>query len=356
MPANKKASTRYKILDELLSDRYHNYSLNDLTEIVSDKLVDLYPKSNGVTRRTIEKDIFYLEQEGPYFVDIERYSATAFDKETQKEVTKRCLRYRKPGFSIFKKEMSSDEKYLLSEVLNILGQFDGLPNLQNLEQLRQSLDIPDRAPVISFSHNPYQDTTLLGELFTCISQKQVIEIFYHTFKLPGIKKSIVLCPYLLKEYNRRWYLFGSCETDRKLLCFGVERIDGVHPLPSHVFEDYEGNIQEYFDDIIGVTNLKEKEVLDIKFWVNDKSVDYVLTKPLHDSQIHLRGDKEQALRIKYPNLIDGAFFEIKCKYNYELLRELTSYEQRLIVISPRELKEDICMNLNSMLKMYDSIK
>ena len=31
MPINKNAIMRYKILDELLSDRYHNYSLDDLT-------------------------------------------------------------------------------------------------------------------------------------------------------------------------------------------------------------------------------------------------------------------------------------------------------------------------------------
>ena len=34
MPANKNAMTRYMILDELLSNRYHNYSLDDLTEEV----------------------------------------------------------------------------------------------------------------------------------------------------------------------------------------------------------------------------------------------------------------------------------------------------------------------------------
>lgn len=37
MPANKNAMTRYKILDELLSNRYHNYSLDDLTEEVSNR-------------------------------------------------------------------------------------------------------------------------------------------------------------------------------------------------------------------------------------------------------------------------------------------------------------------------------
>lgn len=54
MPANKNAMTRYKILDELLSSRYHNYSLDDLTEEVSNRLADMYPDTNGVVRRTIE--------------------------------------------------------------------------------------------------------------------------------------------------------------------------------------------------------------------------------------------------------------------------------------------------------------
>ena len=59
MPANKNAMTRYKILDELLSSRYHNYSLDDLTEEVSKRLSDMYPDTKDVDRRTIEKNIYY---------------------------------------------------------------------------------------------------------------------------------------------------------------------------------------------------------------------------------------------------------------------------------------------------------
>ena len=56
MPANKNAMTRYKILDELLSCRYHNYSLDDLTEEVNKRLAELYPDTNGVGRRTIAEN------------------------------------------------------------------------------------------------------------------------------------------------------------------------------------------------------------------------------------------------------------------------------------------------------------
>ena len=86
MPANKNAMTRYKILDELLSSRYHNYSLDDLTEEVSNRLADIDPDTNGVVRRTIEKDIYYLEYASPFMVDIERYSVPGYNKEKQSHI------------------------------------------------------------------------------------------------------------------------------------------------------------------------------------------------------------------------------------------------------------------------------
>lgn len=107
MPANKNAMTRYKILDELLSSRYHNYSLDDLTEEVNRRLAEMYPDTDGVGRRTIEKDIEYLEYEGPFSVDIERYSVASYNTDRQRTYTKRCLRYSNPSFSIFKGSMTN---------------------------------------------------------------------------------------------------------------------------------------------------------------------------------------------------------------------------------------------------------
>ena len=133
MPANKNAMTRYKILDDLLSSRYHNYSLDDLTEEVSRRLSEIDPDTNGVVRRTIEKDIYYLEYGGPFMVEIERYTVPGYNREKQKSFSKQCLRYTNPGFSIFKKDMSDDEEYLLKEAISMLGQFEGLPNPEALK-------------------------------------------------------------------------------------------------------------------------------------------------------------------------------------------------------------------------------
>ena len=202
MPANKNAMTRYKILDELLSCRYHNYSLDDSTEEVNKRLAELYPDTNGVGRRTIEKDILYLEYEGPFLVEIERYSVPGYNGEKQKSYNKRCLRYTSPSFSIFKKDLSDDEEYLLKEALSLLGQFEGLPNLDALEGLRLELGVRrnDRK-IISLTKNPLENSNLLGELFTTISHRQVVELHYHKFSSPYTELTVNIHPYLLSNYS-----------------------------------------------------------------------------------------------------------------------------------------------------------
>jgi predicted DNA-binding transcriptional regulator YafY len=356
MPANKNAMTRYKILDELLSSPYHDYSLDELTDEVSNRLCSLYPDSDGVVRRTIEKDISYLEREGPFLVDIKRYTVSTFNWDKQKNVEKHCLRYEKPGFSIFKKDMTDDEKHLLSEALSLLGQFDGLPNLDALENFRLGLGVRESHKIISFTKNPLENSNLLGEIFTAISQKQVIEIIYHKFGNSADELKINLHPYLLKEYNNRWFLLAATEVEEKLLCFGLERIGKITPLPSHKYLEYKGNLDEYFEDIIGVTNYANAKVEHIEFWVSDISKDYVATKPLHDSQKHYHGEAEQQFRLKYPSLSSGSFFSIDCKENYELIRELSSFGENLLVLSPRNIQDKVYHSITQMAEKYKSLR
>ena len=355
MPANKNAMTRYMILDELLSNRYHDYSLDDLTEEVSRRLSELYSDTKGVVRRTIEKDINYLKNEGPFMAEIER-RWVPYVNSHGKTSQKKCLRYKEPGFSIFKKELSDDEKYLLREALSLLGQFDGLPNLEALEQLRQSLQMPDATcqnPIISFTKNPLENSNLLGELFTAISQKQVIELHYHTFAAPHDDRHIIFHPYLLKEYNRRWFVIGAADTDGKILNFSLDRIDKIVPLTAHDYIEPNEDLLERFEDIIGVTYLDESPIYQIIFWADDKEKDYIKTKPIHESQRNFTGESEERLRVENPSLKGGSFFRIDCKYNYELIRELTSFGNGVIVLTPFEIREEIIKRVKEMADSYN---
>lgn len=142
MATNKNALIRYKHLDMLLSDRHHYYDINDLTEKVNEMLYEDGFKT--VTRRCIEKDLVCLT-ERPFCAPIKRF----------KHNGKNCVTYKNPSFSIFMQEMSREERHLLREVLNTIGQFDGLDNFEWLDKFKSGLGNKRRRHIISFSNNPY---------------------------------------------------------------------------------------------------------------------------------------------------------------------------------------------------------
>ena len=354
MPVNKNAMTRYQILDELLSNRYHDYSIDDLTVAVNERLKEMGIKP--VTRRCIEMDIHYLEYDGPYMVEIQRKDMLVYNTERQKTVTKKCLKYSDPSFSIFKKEMSDDEKYLLSQALDLLGQFDGLPTFEALQQLKSGLSVRDHRHIVSFTKNPLENSSLFGELFIAIMQKQVIRVHYHKFGEEDVDLTADLYPYFLKEYNRRWYVFGELVEEDMMICFALDRMNGFEPLSGKQYKEFEGDINEWFEDIIGVTRYVGKPVEHVVFWVSDKSKSYVATKPMHESQKVFRGEKDAAMRERYPMLEGGTFFSIDCMENYELYSVLLSFGAELVVLEPVAVREELQRRVEKMMKVYDGVR
>lgn len=350
MPANKNAETRYKILDKLLARRYANYTSEDLCRLVNEELEEL--DQPAVKLRTIQGDLKYLQGE-PFLADIEAYRHPDVSQTNpNKTVLKTCYRYRDRAFSIYQQKMSEDEKQILGEAMKLLGQFDGLPNLDRLETLRAGLDIKPARQIISFTKNPLGDSTLLGEIFTLISNRVAINVHYHVFDVPDEHRSVAVHPYLLREYNRRWYLICAADGDGKLLNFALDRIERVEPLPDKPYRPYDGDLSERFEDIIGVTLYDDHPLQTIVFWVSDHSKNYVLTKPLHDSQKHYRGEKEAELRRQYPMLEGGVFFSIECIENYELIRELISFREDLVVLSPDNIRDTVMERIAAMYEMY----
>ena len=328
----------------MLSDRHHFYDINDLVEKCNEKLINA--GLSEVTRRCIEKDINYLEYD-PFFAEIERFRVNG----------KRCLRYANPSFTIFRKELSEEEGNLILEVLNTIGQFDGLAHFEWLDKFKIGLGLKERPRIISFSNNPYlQNSNLLGKLFDNISNEVVIRLSYHTFNDESVR-SIDFHPYLLKQYNNRWYLLGAADSDKKILHFALDRIDKVEPLPEKKYWACSEDLAERFEDIVGVTLYEDRPVEHILCWASETSKGYVDSKPIHGSYTPIRGEKDQQLRGEYPQLVGGMFFTLDCINNYELVRELCSYGKDLVVLhSDGSVKDDVMERIKGMDEKYSELR
>ena len=345
MPTNKNAFIRYKYLDRLLSDRHHYYDMNALTEKVNDMMErDMLGMSVGV--RTIQKDILAL-QLAPFSAPID------FKKINGKNV----YRYTDPTFSIFSQELSREERNLLREVLNTIGQFNGLDNFQWLDNFKIGLGLEDRRQIISFSNNLYYEgSNLLGTLFDQISNEVVIRLSYHTFNDETVR-ALDFHPYLLKQYNDRWYLIGAADSDKKILHFALDRIDKVEPLPQKKYEQCSEDLAERFEDIVGVTLYEDRPVEHILCWVSDTSKGYVDTKPIHGSYTPIKGEDDNQLHKEHPQLQGGMFFTLDCISNFELIRELCSYGKELLVLrSDGTVADEVRKRICEMNEKYSELR
>lgn len=337
----KNAIMRYKILDSLLSNRNRYYSISELLEKVNEALE--LDGMEPVSRRCIEKDLNTLEC-APYEAAIERVWYYG----------KKCIRYAEEGFSIFTKKLTEEEENLLSEVLNTIGQFDGLDTFEWLDSLKKRLDIKEHRRIIQFDSNPYlEGRNLIGSLFTAISNKQVLALKYHTYKDPEIRE-VVVYPYLLKEYNNRWFVIVGLENG-KIFNYALDRIDDFKPMPHIDYIEPDEELESRFDDIVGVTLYKDKPIEDILLWVNEEGCQYVKTKPLHGSQRDVKGEEDKAVRERYPALLGGRFFRLQCILNYELEQLLMSKMDQLVVLEPDTLKDSLINRIKEMDSLYSSI-
>jgi predicted DNA-binding transcriptional regulator YafY len=326
----------------LLSDRHHYYDINDLTEKVNDMMA-LDELGMSVVRRTIEKDLLAM-QLAPFSAPI------GFEKKNGKNI----YRYTDSTFSIFSHELSREERNLLREVLSTIGQFDGLDNFQWLEDFKIGLGLEERRQIISFSNNPYlKNSNLLGTLFDNISNEVVIRLSYHTFS-NTTTRTIDFHPYLLKQYNDRWFLLGTADSDKKILTFALDRIDKVVPLPERKYIPCPDDLAERFEDIVGVTLFEDRPVEHILCWVSDASKGYVDTKPIHGSYTPIRGEKDDQLRKEYAQLQGGMFFTLDCISNFELIRELCSYGKELLVLrSDGNVADEVRKRVAEMFEQYN---
>lgn len=361
MPANKNAVVRYIILDRMLSDRHHYYTRSQLMNAVNDSLRGI-DEALQVSKRTIEMDLRDME-------DI-------FQVELDESIIingKRVIRYVDQTRSIFSKPLSDDEKTLLHEVLNTLGQFSGLDNFEWLDDLKTKLgnqlsfggnqyDIkqgPLTKKVISFSSNEFlQNKEYLGWFFSAITNRKVVSITYRKFDAESAQE-IIAYPYMLKQYRERWYLLctPTCDSihpyDPHFIAnIPLDRIEAYKEVQNIPYVDCQVDIDELFDDIVGVTYYWDKPVEHVVFAVHKSSANYIRTKPIHPYQAELSKDDQAVLHQENPKLHEFSFFSLDCKLNYELSSLFRSYGSNLVVLSPISLREEMKESARRQLEFY----
>ncbi|MGG5614710.1 helix-turn-helix transcriptional regulator [Myroides odoratimimus] len=329
MSVNKNALIRYKSLDKCFSNKYKRYYLNDLIQECNDTLYEHYGEDVTVSRRQIFNDIAFMKSEAGYDAPI----------TSVKDGRKVYYRYEDTNFSILQKPLTNDELSMIENIIELLSRLKGIPGVEGLESVETKLmNVSNEnqiQKIISFQENEFLNgIDFLTPLYNYIKNHQVLDILYKPFKHVN-STSFTIAPYFLKQYNNRWFLFGLNYKIKKIQNIALDRIVDLEVSTSEIYLKNDIDFEEYFDDIVGVTNFEDSEVLNIKIQLSENIIPYIKSKPIHGSQ----------------RIIKDVLY-LSVKYNYELESLILSYGENMKVLEPIHVKNNVIKRLNNAINKY----
>lgn len=326
----KNGSLREIVIDRCLRSR-DGYSTQDILEKCNEMLERRgeLPVSSANTIRT---DIHSIEN---------RYGIIVEEVRVGRNIR---YRYEDPEFSIFKTPLTQDEITQLTQSVSLLRRFEGMPGFEWIDELNVHLQTTVNGgmkPVVGFDENlKLKGMTFFTPLFNFINNRQVVKITYHSYKVNRSFEATVH-PYYLKEYNQRWFLFGLNEKYGKITPFALDRIEKLDLLHAKYVINESVDFETYFDEMVGVTLPSDKEVEEVELLIDVEQLPYVLSKPIHKSQ-----------RLIQTNEDGSAIIAIHLIPNFELIQLLLSFGERVTILSPASLRQEIIGRIEKNMKNY----
>ena len=178
----------------------------------------------------------------------------------------------------------------------------------------------------------------LTSVMEAMTEGHVIRISY--LKYTSSKADIyTLRPYAVKEFAKRWYIIGYCLERKALRVYGLDRVHSLDILEER-FEMEKGfDVDELFATSFGIY-LPEEAAKTITFRTSATEAKYLRDLPIHSSQEEVSSDGRTVT------------FSIFVCPNRNLIMEFCKYGDRLEVLSPESIRNQVASQLISAAALY----
>jgi predicted DNA-binding transcriptional regulator YafY len=149
-------------------------------------------------------------------------------------------------------------------------------------------------------------------------------------------------PYLLKEFEGRWYLFAFIAEKQAFRTFGLDRINDL-AITDKQFQRTEqrATTADRFNDVYGLVYMPDQQ---------NPPLEIVRFRCNSDFMIR----QLEALPLHYSQTIDNKTVSLRVIINPELENKLLSYGEYIEVLSPNSLKDKIKQRLTAALNQYEN--
>ena len=156
-----------------------------------------------------------------------------------------------------------------------------------------------------------------------------------------------LCPYCVKQFERRWYVVGFCTTRNEMRTFSIDKIQKLDKTEKtfEIPSDFDGEVyfQPFFGIITGVKDKNGKEEIKlehIEIKVNKDRAKYFRSLPLHHSQEEKERNEDYTI-FTYDLYPTNDFYQA-------LLHEAEHIE----VLAPANVRKEMKAKIQAMEKRY----
>jgi len=325
---------RHRILDKLFREE-DGYTVIGLAVTLEDDY------NLNVSERTIKADIKAFKED---------YGAV-FDESLPKDGKAKRYRYSDRDFSIFDRILSDEDKRVLADLLGRIREYEIDPNyaffislLEHVVTHRSAKDLD--LDIIQFSNN----SLLKGldewfrPLLNAITDKKEVIIGYRPYGKDC--REFIISPYLLKQFNDRWFLIARVESFPNLTTFAIDRIESLRASDNskYIPADFE-EINRRFSFVYGISGAFDKEPVKstVVLKVASNRIGYIDTKPISPCQeIEKMSNNSGWYRLTIPNII----------INKELVSLILSFGDDIEVISPASLRDEMETTAREVLSFY----
>ncbi|MFQ9070342.1 MAG: helix-turn-helix transcriptional regulator [Bacteroides stercoris] len=179
----------------------------------------------------------------------------------------------------------------------------------------------------------------LHTILEAIDRKVSIEFDYHSFNRQTVTHHECI-PCFLKTWEQRWYLVAEPLNRKNPTVYALERISNLRLTEQCLEPSSHIAPQSYFEGCYGV-NHEDCAPMLITIKVYGAQVDYIKARPIHSSQEEV----EQG---------DGwSLFSYWLRPSYNFYQALLWHREKLEVIGPESVREEMKRIVSEILRLYN---
>ncbi|MBE7684818.1 WYL domain-containing protein [Tenacibaculum piscium] len=204
----------------------------------------------------------------------------------------------------------------------------------------KALQIPEKyMQYILFEPNALEfNLDIFSTIFDAIIKKVAVTFNHVNYKRNNAVKKYIFEPYVLKEFQNRWYVIGK--TEKGYRTFSLDRISDLELTKNKIAINLE-RIEEKLRYTVGVSfNEETIKPIQIKLKINNSQKEYIKTTPIF---------KYQKITEENPDFFILSLF---VGNSIELHQKILKYGHRIEVLEPLSLRKEIADEVTGLMKNY----